>query len=132
MKNFLLFLGLALICTGCLSICRIPFPEKEYFSDEGVCTNRTWTSCRAMIRKTHPDYRGWKTVFPTIQMRGNVTYEMYFKEEEADYSKLTGEQIHNRKWGKRLAWIPLTVLWLTSPFDAVWDIVCMPWDICED
>ena len=130
MKNFLLFLGLTLTCSGCLSICRIPIPEKEYFSDDGICTNRTWTSLRKHYRQQNPEWRGWVTVFPTIQIRGDVTYEMYFK--EVDCSKLTGKQIYRRKWGKRLAWIPLTVLWLTSPLDACWDMVCMPWDICED
>ena len=130
MKHYLIVILLALTCTGCLSICRIPFPEKEYFSDEGVCTNRTWTSLRSHYRLQNPDYRGWKTVFPTIQMRYHITYEMYFKEE--DYSKLTGEEIYKRKWRKRAGWIPLTVIWLTSPLDACWDIVCLPWDVLED
>ena len=63
-------------------------------------------------------------------MRYHITYEMYFKEE--DYSKLTGEEIYKRKWRKRAGWIPLTVIWLTSPLDACWDIVCLPWDVLED
>ena len=130
MKYLLGIVLMVFTCSGCLSVVRIPFPEKEYFSDDGICTNRTWTSGRAEYRKQNPHWRGWKTVFPTIQMRGYVTYTMYFEKE--DYSKLTGEQIYQRKWGKRLAWVPLTILWLTSPFDAFWDIVCMPWDVLED
>ena len=129
----LIALSLVAACTGCLSICRIPMPSQERFSDEGVCTNRVWTSLRSEYRSKHPDWRGWRTVFPTIQMRYVATKEVYFKEETPEeLANMTGEQKYKRKWSKRCAWFPLTILWLTSPLDAVWDIVCMPWDVCED
>ena len=108
-------------------------PSQERFSDEGVCTNRVWISLRSEFRSEHPDWRGWQTVFPTIQMRYVVTKEVYFKEETPEeLANMTGEQKYKRKWSKRCAWFPLTILWLTSPLDAVWDIVCMPWDVCEE
>lgn len=127
MKKLLAIMLVA--CTGCLSVVRVPFPEKEYFSDDGCCTNRVWTSCRAAYRSKHPDWRGWKTVFPTIQMRYIVTTKMYADE---DTSKMTGEELYNYKWRKRLGWVPLTIIWVTSPLDACWDIVCMPWDVLEE
>lgn len=129
MKHILSAILLIITCSGCMSVCRIPFPEKEYFSDDGICTNRTWTSARAAYRQQNPDWRGWKTVFPTIQMRGYITYKVYFEKE--DCSKLTGEEIYYRKRQKWVAWAPLTIVWLTSPFDACWDIVCMPCDVFE-
>ena len=130
MKKVIIPIIAAVLCTGCLSICRIPFPEHEDFSDDGCCTNRTWTSLRSHMREQYPDWRGWKTVFPTVQARGYMTYKMYFEEE--DLSDMTGEQLYRRKWGKRLGWIPLTVIWLTFPADACVDIVCLPFDVLAD
>ena len=37
---------LALLCAtlcGCLSVVRVPLPEREEYSDEGACTNRVWS-----------------------------------------------------------------------------------------
>lgn len=130
----LIALALVAACTGCLSICRVPFPVKEYISDDGVCTNRVWGSLRRMYREKHPEWRGWQTVFPcSIQMRYFVTKQTYFDDlTPEDIEALSGEQKYRRKWFKRLGWIPLTIIWLTSPLDAVWDIVCLPWDVLED
>ena len=131
MKRTLAALSMAAVfCSGCLSVCRIPMPGKELYSDEGVCTNRVWTSLRAVVRRKHPEWRGWKASFPTVQARWLATKKTYF--EKVDYSKLTHRQRHDLKWGKRLGWIWLSALWATAPLDLPCDIVCLPWDVYED
>lgn len=120
-------------CAGCLSVLRVPFPRHSDYSDEGDCTNRVWTSLRTEYRKQHLEWRGWQTVFPTIQMRYVVTRQCYFSgyPTEKDWAKMSGEQKYYYKMGRRFAWMPLTIIWLTAPFDAAWDVLCMPWDVLE-
>ena len=112
---------------------RVPFPKRSDYSAEGVCTNRVWTSVRAEYRERHMEWRGWQTVFPTIQIRYVVTRRCYFSDypTEKDWAKMRGEQKYHYKMGRRFAWMPLTILWLTSPLDAAWDVVCLPWDVLE-
>lgn len=123
-------LVLLLSCVGCLSVGRIPFPYAATYDSEGRCTSRGWTSLRLHYRQQNPDWRGWETVFPTVQARAYITYKMYFKEEDCSF--LTYEELEERKMGKWLGWIPLTGLWLTTPVDAAFDLVCLPWDVMEE
>lgn len=122
----LILLVLLASCLGCLSAGRVPLPYATTYDGEG----RYWTSRRHYHRLQHPDWRGWKTVFPTVQMRAYITHKTYFTEE--DCSAMDAEELESRKMGKWLAWLPLTGLWLTTPLDAAIDAVCLPWDAMED
>ena len=102
---------------GCLSVVRIPFPAQEKFSDEGVCTNRVWASFLDQL----PQFR----VYTTVKMRCYATKEMYKPIPE----DLKGEKLYNAKMTRRWGWIPLTIFWATSPFDAAIDTVFLPWDL---
>ena len=132
-KAILCAIAICSICAGCLSVLRVPYPKHSDYSAEGVCTNRVWTSVRAEYRERHMEWRGWQTVFPTIQIRYVATRDSYFSDypTEEDWARMSGEQKYHYRWCKRLVWIPLTILWLTAPFDAAWDVVCMPWDVLE-
>ena len=106
---------LLLLC-GCLQVVRIPMPLDKY-ADDGSVTNRTWTS----LFDKRPDLR----VFPTVKMRCVVTGWYFSPIDPA----LKGRDLHDAIWFKRLGWIPLTIIWATSPFDAVGDVVFLPYDI---
>ena len=112
------FAVLAAACTSCLSVVRIPFPTNEKYSDEGVCTNRVWASFVDQL----PQWR----VYTTVKMRCHATKEVFFKPIPED---LKGEKLYKAKMTKRWAWIPLTIIWATSPFDAAVDTVFLPWDL---
>lgn len=115
----------ALHLCGCLWICRVPFPVHEEFSDDGECTNRVWQSCIAHIReRTNAVWRA----YPTVWMRCVATHQM--AQPIPDGTR--GEDLYRMKWGKRLGWIPLTVLWLTVPVDATVDTVILPFDLWSD
>ena len=118
MQRILFISAAALILSGCLSVVRIPFPIHEKYSDDGVCTNRVWEG----FLDKFPEYR----VFTTVKMRCHVTKEVLFKPIPED---LKGERLYNAKMTKRWAWIPLTVIWATSPFDTAVDTVFLPWDL---
>ena len=122
MKKLIVPLCVA-VCAGCLSVGRIPFPHHEKYSDDGVCTNRQWS-----VLMDEPGFRKecWP-VYPTIYMRCYAT-KMVFS--PIDYTK-TGEALYKEKH-KYWAAIPLTILWLTSPLDAVVDTVFLPFDLCKD
>jgi len=115
--------------SGCLWICRVPFPMEARYSDDGVCTNRTWVSMITDERNRHmndPTNAWWCAgYYPTIKMRCVVTMEMC-KPIDAE---LKGEDLYHAKWRKRFGWFPLTVLWLTSPIDAVVDTLMIPYDM---
>lgn len=56
--NKLIAITIAVACTtlsGCLWICRVPFPVSESFSDEGECTNRVWRSMVTDVRMKNKD-----------------------------------------------------------------------------
>lgn len=122
MKKLIVPLCVA-VFTGCLSVGRIPFPHHEKYSDDGVCTNRQWS-----VLMDEPGFRKecWP-VYPTIYMRCYAT-KMVFS--PIDYTK-TGEALYKEKH-KHWAAIPLTILWLTSPLDAVVDTVFIPFDLCKE
>jgi uncharacterized protein YceK len=117
--------------TGCFSVIRLPCEDIRYtkYSDEGECTNRVWTTFISdMRKKKNCPLRG---LYPTLKMRYIVTRKIYFDDGyylDEDGQPCKGEKLYQRKWGRRTAWFPLTVVWLTSPVDAVIDTVCIPWD----
>ena len=119
----LLCVILAVVFTGCISVARIPFPHHEQYSDDGVCTNRQWS-----VLMDDPGFRRkcWP-VYPTVYMRCYATRVTF---SPIDYTK-TGEDLYREKH-KRWAAIPLTILWLTSPLDAVVDTVFIPFDLCRE
>lgn len=126
MKKLFAFLMLTLVMlvvAGCLSIGRVPFPAREDFSDDGICTNREWE-----VLFNEPGFKKecW-TVYPTIYMRCFATGMVF---SPIDYTK-TGEALYREKH-KYWAAIPLTILWLTSPVDAVVDTVFLPYDLLKD
>lgn len=108
-------LAISLVC-GCLQVARTPLPIDKY-ADDGSVTNRTWTS----LFDARPDLR----VFPTVKMRCVVTGWYFSPIDPA----LKGRDLHDAIWFKRLGWIPLTIIWATSPFDAVGDVVFLPYDL---
>ena len=122
-----IILSIICIClaflTGCLSVVRIPLPEQEKFSDDGICTNRVWVTPLRDMQKENHDM--WKT-YPTIWMRWHVTTSVYGKPID---EKLKGEDLYNAKMTKRWAWFPLTILWLTSPLDGIVDTIALPFDL---
>ena len=123
MARMLSALAFVVLLSGCLSVMRVPFPHHEKYSDGGVCTNRQWA-----VAMDDPGFREkcW-TVYPTIFVRCYAT-KMVFS--PIDYTK-TGEALYKEKH-KYWTAIPLTVLWLTSPLDAVVDTVFLPFDLCND
>lgn len=120
MKKLIVALTFAITLTGCLSVCRIPFPKHEEYSADGVCTNRQWS---AVMDDPGFRERCWK-IYPTIFVRCYAT-KMIFS--PIDYTK-TGEDLYKEKNKYWLA-IPLTVLWLTAPFDALIDTMFLWHDI---
>ena len=123
-SKLLVIVSLAMLLCGCLSVVRMPTLEREDFSDDGYCTNRVWgTSLIRQIGKKNHYVDG---LYPTIKMRWFFTNEMYFEPIEND---LTGEQLYRRRMGKYFGWIPLTILWLTSPLDGAVDTLMIPFDL---
>ena len=123
MRRLLALLSVTLVC-GCLSIVRVPFPANELYSDDGVCTNRTWVC----FYDGHPEWR----VYPTIKMRCYATWQVYFDDSfylDRDGNPLKGEKLYQARMTRRWCWLPLTVMWLTSPIDAAVDTVFLPWDL---
>lgn len=124
--NKLIAIALTVSCTalsGCLWICRVPFPVSESFSDEGECTNRVWRSMVSDVRMKNKECE-LNNYYPTICMRVVCTKSWL---APIDKDK-TGEDLYREKWFKRLGWIPLSVIWLTSPVDAVVDTLFVPYD----
>lgn len=107
--------ALTLFC-GCFSVVRIPNCY-EQVDDEGEVTNRVW-SCFC------DDVPGMR-VYPTVKMRCRITAE-WWKPIPPD---VKGKQLRQAKAFKHWGWIPLSVIWLTAPFDAAIDTVFLPYDI---
>lgn len=117
---------LALLCAtlcGCLSVVRFPFPTREDYSDEGVCTNRVWSVPMDRIMRG----RGfvWRA-YPTVRMRCMVTAHVF---SPIDRTK-RGEDLYRERHKRWLA-IPLALVWATAPLDAAVDTIFMPFDICR-
>ena len=115
---------LALLCTtlcGCLSVGRVPLPENEAYSDDGVCTNRTWSVPLHDIMRG--DGFNWR-VYPTVRMRCRVTAYVF---SPIDRTKRGGDLYRERN--KRWLAIPLALVWATAPLDAVVDTLFAPFDI---
>jgi len=110
------------LLNGCLWICRVPFPMEKKYSDDGSCTNSVWCSMITEVRNKSDQLHCY---YPTIKMRAIVTKEMC---KPIDYA-LTGEELHGEKIRKTFGWIPLALIWLTSPIDAIVDTVMIPYDI---
>jgi uncharacterized protein YceK len=132
MRHIALFYILAVcaVVSGCLSVIRLPCdePGKTKYSDEGVCTNRVWTTFISDIRKKNPQLRG---LYPTVKMRWMATQKIYFDDKYYfdNYGKpLKGEDLYKARTSRYFAWIPLTIMWITTPFDAAIDTLCIPWD----
>lgn len=108
-------LSAALIC-GCLSIVRMPLCS-EKVSDEGEVTNRVWHSfC--------DDVPGMR-IYPTVKIRCKVTSELIKPIPE----EAKGADLRRMRLFKRYGWIPLSIMWITSPVDAAIDTLFLPWDI---
>lgn len=117
---------LALLCAtlcGCLSVVRFPFPTREAYSDEGICTNRVWSV--PMDRIMRGNGFGWRA-YPTVRMRCLVTAEVF---SPIDRTK-RGEDMYRERHKRWLA-IPLALVWATAPLDAAVDTIFMPFDICR-
>ena len=117
---------LALMCAtlcGCLSVLRLPLTKREAYSDEGVCTNRTWSV------PLHDIMRGdefkWR-VYPTVRMRLMVTAHVFSPIDSTKH----GEDLYREKNKLWLA-IPLALVWATTPLDAAVDTLFVPFDICR-
>lgn len=112
---------------GCLSVIRLPCEKDVMYSDEGEVTNRVWTTFRQDLAK-NPHLRG---LYPTVKMRWYCTKQVYFNDKfyfDEHGEPLKGEKLYRAKMSKRWCWLPLTLIWLTSPFDAAIDTICIPWD----
>lgn len=117
---------LALLCAtlcGCLSVVRIPVPDREAYSDEGVCTNRVWTVPMYDIMRGNGF--GWRA-YPTVRMRCMVTAHVF---SPIDRTK-RGEDLYREK-NKLWFAIPLALVWATAPLDAAVDTLFIPFDICR-
>lgn len=58
-------------------------------------------------------------------MRCKMWEELYGKPID---QTLKGEDLYKAKWQKRMGWLPLGIMWLTSPIDAVVDTLMLPYD----
>jgi uncharacterized protein YceK len=129
MKTRIAFCALCAVVSGCLSVCRIPFPVQSDYSDEGECTNRVWRSMITDVRirgyENHITNSCFRCYYPTIVMRCNVWDSLYGNPSD---TILKGEDLYKAKWQKRLGWFPIGILWLTSPFDAFVDTLMSPYD----
>ena len=128
----LVAIAMGALLSGCFSVVRFPCEDLRYtkYSYEGECTNRVYTTFLNDIRRK-PGGCPLGGLYPTFKMRVYVTKEIYFSDNyylDDDGKPLTGERLYKRKWGRRTAWFPLAVIWLTTPFDAVVDTICIPWD----
>ena len=121
MRRFALLLLVPLM--GCLSIVRVPVVRHADYSDDGCCTNRVWFTPLRAMQERNDDIQG---LYPSIKMRWKCTKQVYWTDE--DEGKLTGEEIYHRKCAKRFGWLPLILLWLSSPLDAAVDTIAIPWD----
>lgn len=115
---------LAMLCAtlcGCLSVLRVPLPESEAYSDEGVCTNRVWRVPMNDIMRGNGF--GWRA-YPTVRMRCLVTAHVF---SPIDQTK-RGEDLYREK-NKLWFAIPLAFVWATAPLDAAVDTLFIPFDI---
>ena len=117
---------LSMLCAtlcGCLSVVRIPVPEREAYSDEGVCTNRVWRVPMNDIMRGNGF--GWRA-YPTVRMRCVVTAYVF---SPIDQTK-RGEDLYRERHKRWLA-LPLAFVWATAPLDAAVDTLFIPFDICR-
>ena len=123
--------GVMALAGGCLSAIRLPCEDPRFtkYSDEGECTNRVWkTFISDRWRKENSPLRG---LYPTVKIRWHATRQVYFNDRyyfDKRGEPLMGEELYRARMTKAWYWLPLTVVWLTSPFDAAMDTVCIPWD----
>jgi len=121
-------LALAIVCSGCLWVCRVPFPVKSSYSDEGECTNRVWRSAIADFRKsTNDDVKcDVNGIYPLTKMRCYATYSSF---KDVDTANLKGRDLYEAKMRNRWLWIPGILIWIGEPLDIVVDTVLIPWDL---
>jgi len=130
---------LAIACTGCLWICRVPYPTEEKFSDDGNCTKRVWKSILSDIPTKNDRFQSW-SVYPLIYMRVYMSGR-FCEDDDIPLDKLKetfperhydGEDLYEIKWQRRFRWLQYGVLWIGSPIDAVVDTVMLPYDLLKD
>lgn len=123
MKKLMIVIVSVIVMTGCLSVGRLPFPTNEMYSDDGCCTNREWA---VFFDEQCFREKSW-TTYPSIYLRCVATGYVF---SPIDYTK-TGRELYNERH-KYWASIPLTILWITSPVDAIVDTLYLPWDLLKD
>lgn len=74
------------------------------------------------IGERRPDVAG---IYPTIKMRVVFAKKMYFESTEEN---LTGRQLYQRRMGRYFGWLPLTIIWISSPLDGAIDTMMIPFD----
>ena len=96
---------------GCLSVVRIPLPSHRYDASGNVVDTEWHSFC--------DEVKGMR-VYPTVKMRCRVTSALWS-------DTISGkDQCNARKYAR---WIPVSVIWLTSPVDACIDTVLLPYDL---
>lgn len=98
--------------TGCMWIVRLPFPESQKFSDDGVCTNRTWQTLHP-ARKLgyYPCSVGCRYVMLKTTWR--------------DIDSLKGRERYEAKWTKVGAPFAFTLSLVGFPLDFLVDTICL-------
>ena len=123
----LIILALVSLVSGCFWVVRVPVPQEEHFSDEGVCTNRVWKSLLSNIRESGGEEENpLKGMFPLTKMRCQSTY-LAFK--GVDTTGLKGRELYEARMKNRYLWIPGILIWAGEPVDFLVDIIMIPWDI---
>lgn len=131
MKRLLLF-SLLLFSSGCLWVCRVPFPTEEKFDDDGTRTNVVHRSLIETIRLQNQNKQeSNKTdfvegIYPLTKMRCSFTYHAF---KRRDFTGLRGEELYNAKWNSRIAPIVSILIWIGEPLDLIVDTFYLPWDI---
>lgn len=124
MKQLVVLAGLTMMMlatSGCFSVVRLPAPHREWYTEDG---ERHVDYYESMLRSLQKDCPATRGLYPTIKMRVHATKMMY----QPITPDLTGEELYRRRMARNWGWIPLTVIWVTSPIDAVVDTVAIPWD----
>jgi len=120
--------------SGCLWVCRIPMLKSAQYSDAGDCTNSVYQApIHSMCGNSHTNW----PVYPLISIRVYMTRHLSdgddipleeLRDRYPDWH-LTGRDLHNIKWQRRLRWAQYTVLWIGSPIDACVDTIILPYDL---
>lgn len=120
MKKALMTLALFLL-SGCLWITRVPFPDEQKFSDDGVRTNVVYRSALSKIQETGK----FTGVYPLTQLRAYATYKSF---KDRELTNLKGRELYEAKLTNRYGWIPGILIWLGEPVDFVVDTLMLPFD----